>query len=102
MGVIPTDTYPALVCDVEARNAVERLYMAKGIAANKPLSILCRNFADVNTYTSGFPVTAGSGREDTFRVARRALPGPVRAPPRCCTSNETSGCFERAVAAALA
>eukprot|EP00884_Botryococcus_braunii_P002762 jgi/Botrbrau1/12487/Bobra.0169s0034.1 len=76
VGIIPTDTYPALVCDVEARNAVERLYVAKGISANKPLSILCRNFSDINTYTLGFPVASSSGREDTFRIARRVLPGP--------------------------
>ncbi len=83
VGILPTDTYPALVCDVDARNAIERLYSAKGMAANKPLSILCRNFTDVNTYTLGFPVGAGSGRPDVFRVARRALPGPVSFPEFC-------------------
>ena len=75
MGVIPTDTYPALVCDVEASKAVERLYQAKGMEPSKQLSILCKNFADIQTYTLGFPTT--SSGQDTFRIARRALPGPV-------------------------
>ncbi|BDA40540.1 Uncharacterized protein YciO [Coccomyxa sp. Obi] len=74
LGILPTDTYPALVCDIEARKAVERLYAAKGMEPTKQLSILVRNFSDINTYTLGFPST-GMG-QDTFRLARRALPGP--------------------------
>ncbi len=65
----------ALVCDVEANKAVERLYQAKGMEPSKPLSILCKNFSDIQTYTLGFPST--STGQDTFRIARRALPGPV-------------------------
>ena len=26
VGILPTDTYPALVCDIDSRAAVERLY----------------------------------------------------------------------------
>ena len=80
MGVIPTDTYPALVCDVEASKAVERLYQAKGMEPSKQLSILCKNFADIQTYTLGFPST--SSGQDTFRIARRVLPGPVSLYPQ--------------------
>ena len=65
----------ALVCDVEANKAVERLYQAKGMEPSKQLSILCKNFSDIQTYTLGFPST--STGQDTFRIARRALPGPV-------------------------
>ena len=43
---------------------------------SKPLSILCKNFSDIQTYTLGFPST--SSGQDTFRLARRVLPGPVR------------------------
>jgi hypothetical protein len=78
MGILPTDTYPALVCDIEARKAVERLYAAKGMKPTKQLSILVRNYSDINTYTLGFPSTEMG--QDTFRLARRALPGPVRPP----------------------
>ena len=51
LGILPTDTYPALVCDVDARKAVERLYAAKGMSPKKQLAILVRSFADINAYT---------------------------------------------------
>ena len=77
MGIIPTDTYPALVCDINASAAsVETLYAAKDMSPRKPLSILCRSFQDVTTYTQGFPAPV-TGQEDYFRLARRILPGPV-------------------------
>jgi tRNA A37 threonylcarbamoyladenosine synthetase subunit TsaC/SUA5/YrdC len=77
LGILPTDTYPALVCDVDARKAVERLYAAKGMSPKKQLAILVKDFSAIDAYTQGFPTT-GLGA-DTFRLARRALPGPVRA-----------------------
>ena len=77
MGILPTDTYPALVCDVDARKAVERLYAAKGMDPKKQLAILVKGFADINAYTQGFPTTEMG--TDTFRMAKRVLPGPV-----CC------------------
>lgn len=85
LGILPTDTYPALVCDIEARKAVERLYAAKGMSPTKQLSMLVRNFTDINKYTLGFP----SWEQDTFKLARRALPGPVRAAP-CSAHSDAS------------
>ena len=78
MGILPTDSYPALVCDVDAKKAVERLYQAKEMSPSKQLSILCKNFSDIQTYTLGFPTT--SSGQDTFRIAKRVLPGPVSPP----------------------
>ena len=78
MGILPTDSYPALVCDVDARKAVERLYQAKEMSPSKQLSILCKSFSDIQTYTLGFPTT--SSGQDTFRIAKRVLPGPVSPP----------------------
>ena len=80
MGILPTDSYPALVCDVDAKKAVERLYQAKEMSPSKQLSILCKNFSDIQTYTLGFPTT--SSGQDTFRIAKRVLPGPVSPPYR--------------------
>ena len=80
MGILPTDSYPALVCDVDAKKAVERLYQAKEMSPSKQLSILCKNFSDIQTYTLGFPTT--SSGQDTFRIAKRVLPGPVSPPCR--------------------
>jgi len=69
LGVIPTDTNYAFVCDVADRNAVERLYRVKGLDAKKPLSILCRDDRMISTYTRGLATSS-------FRAMRRCLPGP--------------------------
>ncbi len=78
VGVLPTDTYPALVCDIDNRKAVEKLYTIKGLSPKKQLSILCRHLQDISTYTMGFPASNRPGQIDTFRVARQVLPGPVQ------------------------
>ncbi|EFJ26848.1 hypothetical protein SELMODRAFT_441705 [Selaginella moellendorffii] len=69
VGVVPTDTIYAIVCDLHNRAAIERLYRIKDMDAKKPLSILCRSFQDIDKYTTGFPTSF-------FRVARQCLPGP--------------------------
>lgn len=76
--ILPTDTFPAFVCDVGDKNAVQRLYEIKEMSASQPLSILCRNWQDISAYTLGFPAANGPGQQDTFRLARQILPGPVR------------------------
>lgn len=77
VGILPTDTYPALVCDISDKNAVEKLYTIKGLSPKKQLSILCRHLQDISTYTLGFPASNIAGQIDLFRVARQVLPGPV-------------------------
>ena len=69
LGVVPTDSVYAFVCDPENKGATERLYRLKEMDPKKPLSILCRDIAMVSVYTRGFPNTV-------FRAARRCLPGP--------------------------
>ncbi len=69
LGVIPTDTVYAFVCDIGSKTAIERLYALKDLDPRKPLSILCRDFQMVATYTRGFPTSL-------YRTVRRCLPGP--------------------------
>lgn len=77
VGIVPTDSNYAFVCDMEDRDAVDRLYAIKRMDPAKPLSILCRGFSDVDRYTLGFPRSPdGSGLPDAFKLARRCLPGP--------------------------
>eukprot|EP00877_Chromochloris_zofingiensis_P003194 jgi/Chrzof1/12876/Cz07g10170.t1 len=76
VGIIPTDSLPAVVCDLQNRNAVLKLYNVMELSAKKPLSILCRNFSDISHYTLGFPVPKHAGQVDMFSVVRRLLPGP--------------------------
>lgn len=54
VGIIPTDTLPAIVADLENREAAQQLYRVKEMDAKKPLSILCRNFQDISHYTGGW------------------------------------------------
>lgn len=71
VGIIPTDTYPALVCDLENKEAVRVMYeLKKASPSTKSMSILCRNFQDITTYTSG------SQFQSFFKTAKRILPGP--------------------------
>ena len=86
MGILPTDTYPALVCDLEAKAAGQKIYDIKQMSPSKQLSILCRSLTDIGTYTLGFPVSQ-IGRTATFKLARQVLPGPVSPPALCFTAH---------------
>lgn len=76
VGIIPTDTSPSFVCDLENKGAVQKLYELKQMSPSKKLSILCRNFQDIAKYTMGFPMSSSPGQPDMFKVARKILPGP--------------------------
>eukprot|EP01023_Acetabularia_acetabulum_P029802 TRINITY_DN28096_c0_g1_i6.p1 TRINITY_DN28096_c0_g1~~TRINITY_DN28096_c0_g1_i6.p1 ORF type:complete len:255 (-),score=22.44 TRINITY_DN28096_c0_g1_i6:133-897(-) len=76
VGIIPTDSYPALVCVLTSTAAVQRLYDIKDISPKKPLSILCKDFRDINKYTLGFPASNLPGQHDMFRLMKQVLPGP--------------------------
>ncbi|KAH6781214.1 DHBP synthase RibB-like alpha/beta domain-containing protein [Perilla frutescens var. frutescens] len=76
VGVIPTDTVYAIVCDLRNSSAIERLRRIKDIEPSKPLSILCCSFKDIDTYTTGFPRGNGQGLANTFRAVKHCLPGP--------------------------
>ncbi|GMP29672.1 hypothetical protein CsSME_00004666 [Camellia sinensis var. sinensis] len=76
VGVIPTDTVYAIVCDLKSQSAIERLRRIKNIATSKPLSILCHSFRDIDTYTTGFPRGNGQGTTNIFRAVKHCLPGP--------------------------
>ena len=76
VGIIPTDTLPAIVADLENRDAIIKLYAVKEMSTKKPLSILCRNFQDLSHYTAGLPVSNEPGSPNWFNIIRRILPGP--------------------------
>ncbi|CAI0457731.1 unnamed protein product [Linum tenue] len=81
VGVIPTDTVYAIVCDLKSPSAIERLRRIKHIEPSKagskfPLSILCRSLRDIDTYTTGFPRGDGQGHASIFRAVKHCLPGP--------------------------
>ena len=76
VGIIPTDSKYAFVVDLESRDGVQTLYDLKGAEDNKPMSILCAGFSDIDRYTQGFPDNVVAGRQQPFKLARKCLPGP--------------------------
>ncbi|KVI09261.1 DHBP synthase RibB-like alpha/beta domain-containing protein [Cynara cardunculus var. scolymus] len=70
VGVIPTDTVYAMVCDMNNHDAIQRLRRLKD-----PFSILCRSLHDIDTYTTGFPRGNSDGLSDIFRAVKHCLPG---------------------------
>ncbi|KAF3617901.1 putative ribonucleoside-diphosphate reductase small chain-like [Capsicum annuum] len=46
------------------------------IPTDTPLSIICRSFHDIDTYTTGFPRGNSQGLTDIFRAVKHCLPGP--------------------------
>ncbi|XP_076917447.1 uncharacterized protein LOC143577522 isoform X2 [Bidens hawaiensis] len=76
VGVIPTDTVYAMVCDMTNHDAIERLRRLKEVEATKPFSILCRSLHDIDTYTTGFPRGNSNGLSDYFQAVKHCVPGP--------------------------
>lgn len=76
VGIIPTDTLPAIVCDPENRKAVLKLYATRELDPKKQLSLLCSNFSEISHYTTGFPVSSSPGAPNWFSVVKKILPGP--------------------------
>lgn len=77
VGIIPTDSLPAVVCDLSNRNAALKLYNIMELAPKKMLSILVISLSQISRYTTGFPIPTQPGQPDMFRVAQKLLPGPV-------------------------
>ena len=73
VGIIPTDTKYSFVADLNNKDAIQNLYTIKDIDSNKPLSILCRGFRDIDTYTLGFPPATRPGMTDPFKLPGSAF-----------------------------
>lgn len=76
VGVIPTDTVYAIVCDPRNHSAIDRLRRIKKIESSKPLTILCHTFHDIDRFTTGFPRGDSKGHANIFRAVKQCLPGP--------------------------
>ena len=84
VAAYPTDSIYALGCAIEARDAIERIYRAKGMKKNQRLALICPDLSSASEYAM-FSQTA-------FRLAQRIFPGPytlvvpaTRAVPRTLT-----------------
>src|SRR3989338_5890531 len=69
-GVIiyPTDTIYGLGCDIENRDAIEKVYKIKGRDPSKPLSFICNDLTCV--------ARVGALSPRAYKMMRRTLPRP--------------------------
>lgn len=64
----PTDTVYGLGCDLNNKQAVERLYQIKGMNRDKSLAFICPDLAEIARYAVV--------ENHIYRVLKRFLPGP--------------------------
>jgi tRNA threonylcarbamoyl adenosine modification protein (Sua5/YciO/YrdC/YwlC family) len=64
----PTDTVYAIGCDLNDKNAVQRVRQLKQLSNNKPLTFLCSSLSNIAEYAV---VT-----DNAYRLMRRLIPGP--------------------------
>jgi tRNA threonylcarbamoyl adenosine modification protein (Sua5/YciO/YrdC/YwlC family) len=87
VAAYPTDSIYALGCAIEARDAIERIYRAKGMKKNQRLALICPDLSTASEY--------GMFSQTAFRLAQRIFPGPytlvvpaTRSVPRTLTDNK--------------
>ena len=87
VAAYPTDSIYALGCAIESREAIERIYRAKGMRPNQRLALICPDLSTASEFAM-FSQTA-------FRLAQRIFPGPytlvvpaTRAVPRTLTDHK--------------
>jgi tRNA threonylcarbamoyl adenosine modification protein (Sua5/YciO/YrdC/YwlC family) len=64
----PTDTVYGLGCDILNKQAIERIYLLKGMRKDKALAFICPDLSDISRYAIV--------ENNTYRLLRRFLPGP--------------------------
>lgn len=69
-GIIayPTDATYSLGCDLNDRDAIERLYQVKALPRQQMLALMCLDLSDIARYASV--------DNRAYRLLRRLLPGP--------------------------
>lgn len=68
IAAYPTDSIYALGCAIEARDAIERIYRAKGMHKNQRLALICPDLSTASRY--------GIFSQTAFALAQRIFPGP--------------------------
>lgn len=68
VAAYPTDSIYALGCAIEARDAIERIYRAKGMHKNQRLALICPDLSTASQF--------GQFSQTAFRLAQRIFPGP--------------------------
>lgn len=64
----PTDTVYAIGCDLNAKQAVQKVRKIKQLANDKPLTFLCSSLSNISEYALV--------SDDAYRIMKRVIPGP--------------------------
>ncbi len=64
----PTDSIYALGCAIESKDAIERIFRARGMAKHRRLALICPDLSTASHY--------GMFSQTAFRLAQRIFPGP--------------------------
>ena len=87
VAAYPTDSVYALGCAIESREAIERIYRAKGMRKNQRLALICPDLSTASEF--------GMFSQTAFRLAQRIFPGPytlvvpaTRAVPKTLTDTK--------------
>ena len=68
VAAYPTDSVYALGCAIEARDGIERIARARGMAKSQRLALICPDISTAAQY--------GRFNQTAFRLAQRIFPGP--------------------------
>ncbi len=68
VAAYPTDSIYALGCAIESRDAIERIYRAKGMQPSQRLALICPDLSTASEF--------GLFSQTAFRLAQRIFPGP--------------------------
>lgn len=64
----PTDTVFAIGCDLNQKNAIERIRRMRKLTNDKPLTFLCHSFANISQYARV--------SDPGYRLIKHLIPGP--------------------------
>jgi tRNA threonylcarbamoyl adenosine modification protein (Sua5/YciO/YrdC/YwlC family) len=64
----PTDTVYAIGCDLNSKNAVQRVRQIKQLSNDKPLTFLCSSLSNIAQYAIV--------SDEAYKIMRRLIPGP--------------------------
>src|SRR4051794_33916356 len=68
VAAYPTDSIYALGCAIDARDAIEKIFRAKGMKKNQRLALICPDLSTASEF--------GMFSQTAFRLAQRIFPGP--------------------------
>lgn len=88
-GVIiyPTDTVYAYACDINNKNAIEKICKLRGIKPDKAnFSIVCKDLSELSDFSKQLT-------NSTFRLIKKVLPGPYTF--ILTASNKSPGIFRK-------